>query len=434
MAWPFGGLPLGGVFLGQAGGPLVQLARLGGPLLITAGVWAGGVALATLAGLARGRGSAGAGRGPRRRRSRRSRGWASSCWPWPAPSRPTAVPPVRSLRVALVQGGGQRGLSKEQVPPASVYGAQLAATFRRHRPSGPAPGLVLWPEDVVALDRPLAGSPQAALAEPAGRRTPHDARRRRDRAGVADHLPQRESSPGDPTAGSSASSRRCTGCPSASTCPLRSFFAHFADLSGRADRRRPGPRHRPDAHPGRAPRAPGLLRGLLRRAQPRLGPGRGRAADRPHQHVVVRHVAGARAGDRGGHGPGRRDRARPRAGRPDRLQRGGHPAWRRRRSAARSGGARCCRRHRRPAPRASRPTTTGATCPVLVLAAAGAASAAGWAPRSCDPTGGLLVVAGVDVDAGDAGRHVHGVVRRVVLEGQPQVEAVGPQVLARPTA
>ena len=49
MTWPFGGLPLGGVFLGQAGGPLVQLARLGGPLLITAAVWAGGVVVATIA-------------------------------------------------------------------------------------------------------------------------------------------------------------------------------------------------------------------------------------------------------------------------------------------------------------------------------------------------------------------------------------------------
>src|SRR6516162_2324103 len=47
VTWPFGGLPLGGVFLGQAGGPLLQLARLGGPLLVTAGVWAGGVAAAT---------------------------------------------------------------------------------------------------------------------------------------------------------------------------------------------------------------------------------------------------------------------------------------------------------------------------------------------------------------------------------------------------
>ncbi len=47
MTWPFGGLPIGGVFLGQADGPLLPLARLGGPLLLTAAVWAGGVGLAT---------------------------------------------------------------------------------------------------------------------------------------------------------------------------------------------------------------------------------------------------------------------------------------------------------------------------------------------------------------------------------------------------
>jgi apolipoprotein N-acyltransferase len=159
MTWPFGGLPLGGVFLGQADGPLLELARLGGPLLITAGVWAAGVALATLAS-----------------------------WFWSrhhhaelpslagalilvggivALSVAGAVAPdgggaVRTLRVALVQGGGQRGLSKEQVSPASVYEAQIAATFRvtsaRLRP-----GLVLWPEDVVALSHPLAGSPEAAF-------------------------------------------------------------------------------------------------------------------------------------------------------------------------------------------------------------------------------------------------------------------------------
>ena len=57
--WPFGGLPLGGVFLGQAAGPLVELARLGGPLLITAGVWAGGVGVATLSTALWRRGAAG---------------------------------------------------------------------------------------------------------------------------------------------------------------------------------------------------------------------------------------------------------------------------------------------------------------------------------------------------------------------------------------
>ncbi len=159
MTWPFGGLPLGGVFLGQADGPLVELARLGGPLLITAGLWAGGAAVATL-----------------------------TTWLWArlhhvgGPSvvgavigvagivaltvagtvAPDGGGAVRTVRVALVQGGGQRGLSKEQVSPGTVYAAQLAASVRITS-LRPSPQLVLWPEDVVALDRPLAGSPQAVL-------------------------------------------------------------------------------------------------------------------------------------------------------------------------------------------------------------------------------------------------------------------------------
>ena len=48
--WPFGGLPLGGVFLGQAQGPLLATARLGGPLLLTALVWLGGAGLGVLWG------------------------------------------------------------------------------------------------------------------------------------------------------------------------------------------------------------------------------------------------------------------------------------------------------------------------------------------------------------------------------------------------
>ena len=48
MNWPFGGLPLGGVFLGQADGPVLGVARLGGPLALTAAVYLGGVAVAAL--------------------------------------------------------------------------------------------------------------------------------------------------------------------------------------------------------------------------------------------------------------------------------------------------------------------------------------------------------------------------------------------------
>jgi apolipoprotein N-acyltransferase len=54
QAWPFGGLPLGGVFLGQAGGPLLGVARLAGPLGLTAVVFLGGAACgALIEGLAR---------------------------------------------------------------------------------------------------------------------------------------------------------------------------------------------------------------------------------------------------------------------------------------------------------------------------------------------------------------------------------------------
>jgi apolipoprotein N-acyltransferase len=159
MTWPFGGLPLGGVFLGQARGPLVELARLGGPLLITASVWASGVALATVAVWL----------GARRRRVPRPSLLAAAIVAGGIVALTVAgtVAPDgggadRTLRVALVQGGGQRGLSRAQVSPTTVFAAQVAATFGVTA-IHPAPGLVLWPEDVVALDRPLAGSPQAAL-------------------------------------------------------------------------------------------------------------------------------------------------------------------------------------------------------------------------------------------------------------------------------
>ncbi len=163
MTWPFGGLPLGGVFLGQAAGPLVHLARIGGPLLLTAGVWAGGVGLASLVGgiaqlLRKSRvGAAG--------RTRPSVGPGLLILTGVAlvvllgAGAPDGGPARRSLTVALVQGGGQRGVSKAQVPPATVFAAQMRATAALPG-SGPSPALVLWPEDVVSLSRTLRGSRQ----------------------------------------------------------------------------------------------------------------------------------------------------------------------------------------------------------------------------------------------------------------------------------
>jgi len=146
MTWPFGGLPLGGVFLGQTNGPLLPLVRVGGPLLLTAAVWTAGVGLATFVC------------GLDRVRVRGGIVLVGLCLLLLFSAlAPDGGRPVRTISVALVQGGGRRGLDQAEVPPATVFAAQLAADFRlghRH----PSPTLVLWPEDVIALTGPLAGS------------------------------------------------------------------------------------------------------------------------------------------------------------------------------------------------------------------------------------------------------------------------------------
>ena len=236
MTWPFGGLPLGGVFLGQADGPLLQLARLGGPLLLTAGVWAGGAGIATLvSGLANRRagGRAGIRAGTPSGTMVALRGAAILVALGLATAvgslAPDGGPVVRSVTVAAVQGGGRRGLNKEEVAPATVFAAQLRATRPLLTVASP-PSLVLWPEDVIALDGPLHGSLQGAqMAE--------EARRLRATlvAGVTE--------PGSSTTFHNeivawAPDGRIVGTfekvhrvPFGEYVPYRSFISHFANLS-----------------------------------------------------------------------------------------------------------------------------------------------------------------------------------------------------------
>jgi apolipoprotein N-acyltransferase len=157
--WPFGGVPLGGIALGQAAGPLAAAARLGGHLLLVALVAGAGAAVAGVAEWVRDRRVAG-----------------------PAPARPIgaaaglvvvvlmavagAVAPRGSttgtVRVAAVQGGGTRGFRAVDVDRRLVFDAHVAATARVRPPVD----VVLWPEDVVDVDGPVAGSPEeAVLAE-----------------------------------------------------------------------------------------------------------------------------------------------------------------------------------------------------------------------------------------------------------------------------
>ena len=214
MSWPFGGIPLGGVFLGQADGPLLQLARIGGPLLLTAGVWAGGVGLATLFS------------------SRRVRGAALlvglAVLIAIGALSPDGGMPRRHISVAIVQGGGRRGVDKEEVAPATVFNAQLAASYTL--PGGRGPDLVLWPEDVVALGQPLTGSPEdqvlselaqshhttliAGVTEPA----PHD-------------MFRNEIVAWGPSGRIVSIFEKVHRVPFGEYVPYRSFFAHFANLS-----------------------------------------------------------------------------------------------------------------------------------------------------------------------------------------------------------
>jgi len=183
QTWPFGGLPIGGVFLGQADGPMLALARLGGPLALTGAVYLGGVAVAAIVGAVL----------TTIRDQRRVRAFAASGLAAPttvgdtlaghgvialvgiaaafalvgatiiASHAPDGGPSRGTVTAAAVQGGGVRGFRKSQVDPAVVLAAQLAATQRMQQlDGGHAPQLVLWPEDVVSLDSNLDGTVEAA--------------------------------------------------------------------------------------------------------------------------------------------------------------------------------------------------------------------------------------------------------------------------------
>ncbi len=168
-SWPFGGLPLGSATLGQVGGPLQFTARIGGPLLIlfSLALAGGGLAELALALTARYQLDRQDSRDPRESEVARdgpaylasvSFLVASAAL---AGAGATAGPTLSAasqraeLHVAIVQGGGQRGLDQLQVPASHVFDAAVRETAQvtGH------PDLILWPEDVVSMgSTPFRGS------------------------------------------------------------------------------------------------------------------------------------------------------------------------------------------------------------------------------------------------------------------------------------
>lgn len=169
--WPFGGIPMGGIDLGQVSGPLAPALRLGGPLLVTglAGLIGAAIASAALpagqllwtlwpdfGGQSRQRTS---GSHPPRHLAPIGLGISLVVGLVVAGHlAPDGGPAVGRMQVAAVQGGGPRGVSQAQVDPAVLYRAQLVATLALHPPLS----LVLWPEGVIQLGRPISGSQASA--------------------------------------------------------------------------------------------------------------------------------------------------------------------------------------------------------------------------------------------------------------------------------
>ena len=153
--WPLGGLPVSSLALGQVDGPLLPLAALGGPPLLTFAVAALGALL--LAAIT-------------------ARGWMAGIAVLGGlgllgvgtlvPSAPGTAPASDPLLVAAVQGGGQRGLPAARTGPTDVLGRHLRASDRIDGEVD----LVLWPENVVDIDGPLHNRGDAAVVSSLAKR------------------------------------------------------------------------------------------------------------------------------------------------------------------------------------------------------------------------------------------------------------------------
>ncbi len=266
--WPFGGLPMGSVTLGQAAGPLAVASRLGGPLLLVGAVWlagagVGALVMATMAAMrrsplerrrmqpspvheaggpqhstARGAGRQVPAHRPDRLRSpvRLAAAGAAAAAVVVAVTLagalgPDGGPTTTMLRVAAVQGGGRRGVSQAEVAASTVFAAQLAATAAvPTSPSGRKPSLVVWPEDVVALPGPLAGSPAEQILRATAQRLQATMV-----VGVTEDVGatrfRNEAVTVSPSGAILGHYEKVHRVPFGEYVPYRSFFAHLANLS-----------------------------------------------------------------------------------------------------------------------------------------------------------------------------------------------------------
>ena len=130
---PFGGVPLSMLAMTQAQGPMLPMARIGGSLLVSAGVALAGGGLAALVA-----------RRPRTGVAMLAGVAIVAVLGVIAPSGHA----VRPLRVAAVQGGGPQQTRSENTDYSVVFERHMQASAGIEEPVD----LVVWPENVVNID------------------------------------------------------------------------------------------------------------------------------------------------------------------------------------------------------------------------------------------------------------------------------------------
>jgi apolipoprotein N-acyltransferase len=166
--FPLHGFPLGEMALGQVASPLAPTLRLGGSLLLTAMAVLAGVAIAevvrALQSWRRVRSSWSAGPAARSEARARTVAAVGLVVLLPAVVGIAAASPsgtggkLPAIRVALVQGGGQRGTRAISTDPEVVFQRHLGASTSLQRPLD----LVVWPEGVLQSDGAFTPTPDAA--------------------------------------------------------------------------------------------------------------------------------------------------------------------------------------------------------------------------------------------------------------------------------
>jgi apolipoprotein N-acyltransferase len=131
--WPFGGVPVSRLAMGQVSSPLVSVVRIGGPLLLDLATVVVGMALAAAI-------------------ARRWR-WAGASLGFVAVIVVVGVVApgghdIAPLRIAAVQGGGPQGTRFFDAEAQLVFERHVEATALVHTPVD----VVLWPENVVNIE------------------------------------------------------------------------------------------------------------------------------------------------------------------------------------------------------------------------------------------------------------------------------------------